>query len=47
MKFNLKKPCKDCPFIQGSGNGRAIGYLEEEVVTMRKLENEGVDRLRT
>lgn len=35
MKFNLKKPCKDCPFIVGSSTnttlaeGRLAGIVED------------------
>ncbi|GKU79324.1 hypothetical protein L3i20_v237210 [Paenibacillus sp. L3-i20] len=30
MRFNLKKPCKDCPFLQGSSTNKTLvkGRLE-------------------
>lgn len=37
MKFDLKKPCKDCPFIKGSSTNRSLveGRLEGIVNDIR------------
>lgn len=33
MKFDLKRPCKDCPFVQGSSTNKTLaeGRIEEIV----------------
>ncbi len=37
MNFDMKKPCKDCPFIPGSSTNRTLnpGRLESIVGTLR------------